>query len=165
MTPPEWKRVEPLCWFNWTNKWGGGGKEKEKKLTYPSLPSSGENNMGAKLLKENATATQASRIMQNEEHRGKKVIKYVWSAKLHLKVASFLCFRCILRERWPVGSYRHCQALETVFVIFFFFFNKTVLMLMRKTLRWHAVVHVRTKGVIRFLTWQTSRRSWPNAPA
>ena len=46
--------------------------------------------MGAKLLKENAAATQASRIMQNEEHRGKQVMKYVRSAKLPLKVASFL---------------------------------------------------------------------------
>lgn len=27
-----------------------------------------------------------------------------------------------------------------------FFFNKTVFMLIRKTLRWHAVIHVRTKG-------------------
>ena len=59
------------------------------------------------------------------------------------------------RERWPVCSYRHCQALKTVSVILYYYFIKhnkvvqiyeTVSMLMRKTFRWHAVIHVRTYG-------------------
>jgi len=72
---------------------GRGERKRGSCLSPPSLPSSDENNMGAKVL--NAAATQASRIMQNEEHRGKK--KFI---EIHLKrkVTSFLCFRCILRD-------------------------------------------------------------------
>ena len=72
--------------------------------------------MGAKLLKENAAATQASTIMQNEEHRGKK------GHKIHMK-------RKLLYFEREMTSVLICQALETVFVIFL---NKTVLMLLRK---------------------------------
>lgn len=182
MTSPKWKSVEPLCWFNRTNKWRGGGRERKKnyKISFPSLPSSlspDDNNMGAKLLKENAAAPQANSNIQDEEH-GKKFIKYIRSAKLHLKVTLFLYYRHILRERdgqcVHTDIVRPLKQFQWFYYYYFIKHNKvvqiyeTVSMLMRKTFRWHAVIHVRTYGhpISNLADFEKERwKSWRNAHA
>jgi len=139
MTPPEWKRVDPLCWFNRTNKWGGGGKGKEEAV-FPLPPSrhlmktTWVPKYWMQLQRRLAELCKMKSIVEK-----KNSLKYIWSAKWRLFSVSVVF--------WEMASV-FIQALSGTWNSFcdfvFFFFNKTVLM--RKTFRWHAVIHVRTKG-------------------